>query len=66
MNSNHRPSDSESDGPGNHRLFAALSENASITMPVQETFWALRFGMLTDQYGIHWMLNCFKEKVPAG
>ncbi len=42
------------------RIFAALSENATITMPVQETFWALRFGMFTDQFGIPWMINCGK------
>jgi PhnB protein len=27
-------------------------------MPIQETFWALRFGMLTDQCGTAWMINC--------
>jgi PhnB protein len=39
------------------QLFAALSEKAKVTMPLQETFWAARFGMLTDQFGINWMLN---------
>ncbi len=41
-------------------LFAALGENGEVTMPLQETFWAARFGMLTDQFGIHWMLNLGK------
>ena len=27
-------------------------------MPIQETFWAARFGMLVDQFGIPWMINC--------
>ena len=40
------------------RLFAALSENASVTMPMQQTFWSVRFGMLVDQFGIPWMVNC--------
>lgn len=40
------------------KIFAALSDKATITMPLQETFWAKRFGMLTDQFGIAWMLNC--------
>lgn len=40
------------------KTFAALSDKATITMPLQETFWAKRFGMLTDQFGIAWMLNC--------
>jgi PhnB protein len=40
------------------RIFQALSEKATVTMPIQKTFWALRFGMLTDQFGIPWMINC--------
>ncbi len=40
------------------RIFRELSEGARITMPLQPTFWAARFGMLTDRYGIPWMINC--------
>jgi PhnB protein len=43
-------------------LFAALGENGGITMPLQETFWAARFGMLTDQFGIRWLLNLGKPQ----
>jgi PhnB protein len=43
------------------RLFAALSEKGTVLMPVQETFWAHRFGMLNDQFGIPWMINCEKK-----
>ena len=39
------------------KLFNALSEKGKVTMPLQETFWAARFGMFTDQFGINWMLN---------
>src|SRR5277367_4818695 len=35
-------------------VFKALSDKADIQMPIQETFWALRFGMLTDQFGTPW------------
>jgi len=42
------------------RIFAGLSENATVHMPIEETFWALRFGMLIDQYGTPWMVNCEK------
>jgi PhnB protein len=42
------------------RIFKSLSEGATVTMPIQETFWAARFGMLTDQFGIPWMINCEK------
>lgn len=43
------------------RIFQALSENGKVTMPIQETFWAARFGALTDQFGIPWMINCEKS-----
>jgi len=42
------------------RIFAALGEGGSVTMPIQETFWAKRFGMLTDRFGIPWMIDCMK------
>jgi PhnB protein len=40
------------------RVFQALSEKGTVQMPLAETFWALRFGMLVDQFGIPWMINC--------
>jgi PhnB protein len=39
------------------RLFAALARKGNVTMPMQETFWAVRFGMVTDQYGVPWSIN---------
>ena len=42
------------------RLFAAFSDQGKITMPLQETFWAARFGMLTDRFGVNWMFNLDK------
>ena len=42
------------------RIFKTLAEKGVVQMPVQETFWALRFGMLVDQYGTPWMINCGK------
>jgi len=42
------------------RVFHALAENGTVQMPIQETFWALRFGMLVDRFGIPWMINCGK------
>ena len=38
-------------------LFAKLSENGKITMPLEVTFWNSYFGMWTDQFGINWMVN---------
>lgn len=43
------------------KLFAALSAGGKVTMPVQETFWASRFGMLTDKFGVNWMLDLEKS-----
>jgi PhnB protein len=39
------------------KAFEAFSEGATIRMPVQNTFWGARFGMLTDKFGINWMFN---------
>src|SRR6516162_5066711 len=40
------------------RIFHALSEKGTVQMPIQQTFWAARFGMLVDQFGTPWMINC--------
>ena len=40
------------------RIFRSLSEDGTVTMPLQQTFWAVRFGMLVDRFGIPWMTNC--------
>ena len=42
------------------RIFHRLAEGASVQMPIQETFWAHRFAMLTDRFGTPWMINCEK------
>jgi len=39
------------------RVFKALSEGAQIQMPMAETFWAERFGMLIDRFGTPWLIN---------
>jgi PhnB protein len=44
------------------RLFRALAENGAVRMPLQETFWAHRFGVVTDQFGIPWDINCEKSE----
>jgi len=46
------------DDPANaERVFHALAANGTVTMPIQETFWARRFGALVDQFGIPWEIN---------
>jgi PhnB protein len=40
------------------RMFQMLSENGTVQMPLQKTFWSTCFGVLVDQYGIPWELHC--------
>ena len=48
------------------RIFHALEEGGQVRMPIGETFWAVRFGMVVDRYGIPWMINCEKAFAPVG
>ena len=38
------------------RLFAALGDGGQVTMPLTKTFFAPKFGMLTDRFGMGWMV----------
>jgi PhnB protein len=40
------------------RIFKALSEKGAVGMPMQQTFFAVRFGMVLDQFGTPWMITC--------
>jgi PhnB protein len=40
------------------RVFNALAANGTVQMPMQQTFFSARFGMLVDQFGVPWMINC--------
>jgi PhnB protein len=46
------PTEAEAD-----RAFAALAEGGQVKMPLAKTFWSPRFGMLTDRFGIGWMVT---------
>jgi PhnB protein len=43
-------------------LFAKLSDGANIMMPVEQQFWGAYFGMLTDKFGIQWMLSYSEQR----
>jgi len=43
------------------RLFDALSAGGTVSMPIQDMFWGAYFGSLTDQFGIHWTINCMNS-----
>ena len=44
------------------RLFTELAEGGTVRMPLQKTFWAVHFGVLTDRFGIPWVINCEKSE----
>ena len=46
------------------RIFYALAEQGSVMMPMEQTFWAKRFGMLVDRFGTPWMINCDQPAEP--
>src|SRR5690242_13557104 len=45
------------DADKQQRVFNALAEGGTVKMPLQDTFWGARFGMLKDKFGIDWMFN---------
>jgi len=42
------------------RIFNALADGGKVDMPLQETFWAHRYGITVDRFGVPWMVNCEK------
>ena len=40
------------------RMFNELAAGGKVEMPLEKTFWALKFGMLVDRFGVPWMINC--------
>ena len=48
------------------RVFTELGKDGRIVMPLEKTFWAARFGMVVDRFGIPWMINCEGPDAPAG
>lgn len=48
------------------RIFGALASEGRIVMPLEETFWAARFGMVVDRFGVPWLINCEGAEDRAG
>ncbi|HEX5715574.1 MAG TPA: hypothetical protein VF179_05405 [Thermoanaerobaculia bacterium] len=48
------------------RIFSELCRDGRIVVPLEETFWAARFGMVVDRFGIPWLINCEAPDRPAG
>ncbi|MGO4774639.1 hypothetical protein AB4084_03800, partial [Lysobacter sp. 2RAB21] len=43
------------------RVFEAFADGGNVQMPLQETFWAKAYGIVTDRFGVPWMINCVEE-----
>jgi len=41
------------------RFFNALAEGGQVQMPLEKTFWSPRFGMVSDRFGVSWMVGVF-------
>lgn len=45
------------------RIFNALADGGAVQMPLQETFWALSYGIVADRFGVPWMINCARAGI---
>jgi PhnB protein len=51
------------DDPGQaQQIFRNLAKDGTVVMPLEKTYWAEAFGMVTDKFGIKWMVNCETAK----
>ena len=48
------------------RVFHELAKDGRVAMPLEKTFWAERFGMVVDRFGIPWQINCEGAQTPQG
>jgi PhnB protein len=44
------------------QVFRNLAQNGSVIMPLEKTYWAEAFGMVSDKFGVRWMVNCDAPK----
>ena len=44
------------------QVFGNLARSGSVVMPLEKTYWAEAFGMVTDKFGVKWMVNCDAPK----
>jgi PhnB protein len=48
------------------RIFHELAKDGRVVMPLEKTFWAERFGMVVDRFGVPWLINCEGAEQGAG
>jgi len=46
------------------RIFHELETDGQVTLPLAQTFWAARFGMVVDRFGVPWLINCEGSNQP--
>ena len=46
------------------KFFNTLTQGGQVIMPLTKTFWSPRFGMVTDKFGVLWMVNVISENKP--
>ena len=46
-------------------IFRELAKGGRVVMPLEKTFWAARFGMVVDRFGIPWLINCESSDQPS-
>lgn len=46
------------------RIFHELAKDGRVVVPLEKTFWAERFGMVVDRFGIPWLINCEESHQP--
>jgi Uncharacterized protein conserved in bacteria len=51
--------------PEADRIFRELATDGRVLVPLEKTFWAERFGMVIDRFGIPWMINCEAADQPS-
>ena len=47
------------------RIVRALGDHGTVVLPLEKTFWAARFGMVVDRFGIPWLINCEGSDQPS-
>jgi PhnB protein len=47
------------------RFFHCLAEDGTVVMPLEKTFWAERFGVVVDRFGVRWLINCDGSDRPS-
>lgn len=48
------------------RLYRVFTERGTVTVPMQQTFWSVRYAAVVDQFGVPWEINCQQAPETGG